>query len=62
MKLLQNNICNKFVTSQCLCNVPSITLVPYFSIALFSSVKCSVMLWSDNRNIFIIGLSLQGTV
>ena len=27
-----------------------------------SNVKCSVMLWSDNGNILIIGFSLQGTV
>ena len=24
---------------------------PYFSLASLSNVKCSVMLWSDNRNI-----------
>ena len=36
----------------------------YFRIlvASLSNVKCSVMLWSDNRNILIIGFSLQGTV
>ena len=44
----------KGVTSQFLCNVPDVTLVPNFGrilVALLSNVKCSVMLWSDNRNI-----------
>ena len=31
-------------------------------IASLSNVKCSVMLRSDNRNILIVGFSLQGTV
>ena len=44
------------VTSQFLCNVSDVILVPYFGririlIASLSNVKCSVMLWSDNRNI-----------
>ena len=49
-----------FVTIQC--NV----VIPYFGririlVASLSNVKCSVMLWSDNRK-RIIGFSLQGTV
>ena len=39
--------CDPFVTSQFLCKVPDVTLVPYFSLASL----CSVMLSSDNRNI-----------
>ena len=42
------------VTSQFLCNVSDVTLVPNFGrilVASLSNVKCSVMLWSDNRNI-----------
>ena len=42
------------VTSQFLCNVSDVILVPNFShilVASLSNVKCSVMLWSDNRNI-----------
>ena len=48
------------VTSQFLCNVSDVTLVPNFSrilnfgrilVASLSNVKCSVMLWNDNRNI-----------
>ena len=37
----------KFVTHQCLFEVPDVTLVPYFSLVSL----CSVMLSSDNRNI-----------
>ena len=43
-----------YVTCQCLFNVPNVTLIPYFGrilVASLSNVKCSVMLWSDNRNI-----------
>ena len=43
--------------SQCLCNSRIRILV-----ALLSNVKSSVMLSSDNRNSWIIGCSLQGTV
>ena len=42
------------VTSQFLCNVSDVILVPNFGrilVASLSNVKCSVMLWSDNRNI-----------
>ena len=42
------------VTSQFLCNVSDVTLFPNFGriiVASLSNVKCSVMLWSDNRNI-----------
>ena len=42
------------VTSQFLCNVSDVILVPNLGrilVASLSNVKCSVMLWSDNRNI-----------
>ena len=49
------------VTSQFLCNVSDVTLVPNFGrilVASLSNVKCSVMLWSDNRNIMDYWMSV----
>ena len=46
------------VTSQFLCGVLDVTLVPYFSLASL----CSVMLLSDNRNIMDYWMLVEGTV
>ena len=68
MRDIQNHFHFKHhVTSQFLCNVSDVTLVPNFGrilVASLSNVKCSVMLWSDNRNImdYWMFCSLQGTV
>ena len=51
------------VTSQFLCNVSDVTLVPNFGriiVASLSNVKCSVMLWSDNRNIMDYWMFVAG--
>ena len=50
--------CLPYVTSQFLCGVLDVTLVPYFSLASL----CSVMLLSDNRNIMDYWMLVEGTV
>ena len=47
-----------YVTSQFLCGVLDVTLVPYFSLASL----CSVMLLSDNGNIMDYWMLVEGTV